>query len=740
MVQIVSKCEQPAHVSGLPQASASNQSLSTKPNTYNLSSPYTLAILNAGAAFKSPLSSSGTNIPGSDAKKGPVHVKREPLYDPANGLLLPRPSGVSDEDQKNITDVVVDPKLSKSLREHQKKGVSFMYECVMGWRHNYGNGCILADEMGLGKTLQCISLIWTVLCQDPLQSSSHGRLKSIAKRVIIIAPAGLVKNWIAEFKKWLGDPYLIPYAIQGKNSVSEFKSFQSTSQHRMGKLLILSYEQAVKNADDLRSIEFDLLICDEGHRLKNEKSKTYTCLRDCINTDRRIILTGTPIQNNLKELYAIINFVNPNALGSLSKFERTFIRPITLANEADATAELRETGESVQAQLNDILNEFMLRRTSDALSDFLPRRTEYIICCRPFDIQIDLYKNLILGATQYTSRSECIFEMINKLRKVCNHPRLVTMKEDDETNDSENLLTEAVRNALKSAINKSITETSSKLAVLDKMLTFIKNHTTERVVVVSNFTRTLDILEELCKKRSFSFLRIDGSVASSKRQEMVTQFNHPSKAPFIMLLSTKAGGVGLNLIGASRLISFDMDWNPAHDIQARGRIWRDGQRRNVHIYSLLTTGTIEEKIFQRQIAKQGLAGVVGDGNQSTKFTDDDLKQLFTLDEETASSTHDSIACDCGSTNADDKGVSPPPKKKAKKNNQFDLFDDDEDSTDNTSESVRHAEIKNWQHFFGEDLKEDVFECIPATGGQVSFIFRTCKEDNKLPTDDSPSND
>ena len=603
------------------------------------------------------------------------------------------------------------------MRDHQKKGVTFLYECIMGFR-DYGSGAILADEMGLGKTLQCIALIWTILNQGP-----YGGVP-IAKRVIIIVPAGLVNNWSKEFKKWLGDERLPIFSIDQKNTVLQFIQYTKTPGNRLGKVLIISYELFSKNSEKLATVDFDLMVCDEGHRLKNNKTKTVTNLVETIRTDRRILLTGTPVQNNLKELHSLVDFVNPNALLSYSKFEKMYEKPITRLEEADATDEEREDGMFKQAQLNQILNSFLLRRTQDTLNDYLPHKTEYIICCKPLGSQISLYQQLLDVSVVHQlmdsgRQNECIFSVINQLRKICNHPRLLQTKEPDDPDPDPSINLDD----LKMDDLMDLESGSAKIHVLSQMLHYIKTQTKEKVVVVSNFTKTLDILQEVCKKHSYSFARIDGSVNSTKRQEIVDSFNC-SCAIFIMLLSTKAGGVGLNLIGASRLILFDMDWNPAHDEQARARIWRDGQRRNVHVYSLITTGTIEEKIFQRQIMKKSLAGVVGDSNKSTRFTTEELKDLFSLELGTQSSTHDLISefCPCR------RNEEPTPvqmnrilKKKVKKKDPIGLFD--EDQTEELPGNLKMSQLKSWEHISSDLFSDDEFECIPVDSGVISFIFR-----------------
>jgi DNA repair and recombination protein RAD54B len=266
--------------------------------------------------------------------------------------------------------------------------------------------------------------------------------------------------------------------------------------------------------------------------------------------------------------------------------------------------------------------------------------------------------------------------LITMLKKLCNTPGLLDPRIKQQNENVQALLAE-VNPKLLASTNAS---TSGKLRVLDRLVCTLKEHTDEKIVIVSNYTSTLNVLQNLLSSRSLSFLRLDGRTPSDKRQELVDRFNRvDNNTAFAFLLSAKSGGAGINLIGASRLVLFDLDWNPATDAQAMARIHRDGQKRPVMIYRMLTTGCFDEKIFQRQITKRGLADSVMDKKSgSAAFTQTELRDLFTLDETTDCQTHDLLACFCGGEGyiADTTPI-PVTEDKFDGNNGDDNDDDDE---------------------------------------------------------------
>ncbi|KAF9395289.1 helicase [Podila verticillata] len=433
-----------------------------------------------------------------------------------------------------LVDVVVDPILGQHLRPHQRVGVQFLYECVMQMKDITGQGAILADEMGLGKTLQTITLLWTLLKQSPY----YGEESSVVKRALVVCPASLIMNWCKEFKKWLGDERLKVFAVDSKSALTDF------TLGRVYPVMVIGYEKAanIKTAQAIRSL----------------------------STKKRIILSGTPLQNHLSEYYSMIDFVNPGLFESYSSFKKVFEDPIVKSRQPD---------------------------------------------CIPTDAALGL------------ERSQ-------------------ELKDDPEI---EGLYSGVKETIMQSGYDLMDLTIGGKLGFVDSFLRVLKRNTSEKVVLVSNFTQTLDILEAICVKSQYAFYRLDGSTPIAKRQEYVDKFNAPT---FVFLLSAKSGGAGLNLIGASRLIMFDIDWNPSVDQQAMARIHRDGQPRPVFIYRLLSSGTIEEKMYQRQLTKIGLSDALMDGKSDeklNKFSMAELRDLFTFHEDEPCLTHTLLECDCSSS-------------------------------------------------------------------------------------------
>nr|POE73011.1 dna repair and recombination protein rad54b [Quercus suber] len=584
------------------------------------------------AAFKTPLLNDTVQTPQSNTSV-PV-----PRHDPnaVGALVMKRPKGAPRG--KQIVDVVVDPLLTKNLREHQRAGVAFMYECVLGMKDFDGEGAILADEMGLGKTLQTIALLWTLLKQNPIDGESP-----VIKKALIVCPVTLINNWRKEFRKWLGKERIGVFVAENKNArLTDFTMGKAYS------VMIIGYEKMRMVQSDLqKGSGIDIVIADEGHRLKTAQNKSALAIKS-LNTERRIILSGTPIQNDLAEFYTMVDFVNPGLLNKYATFKREFETPILKSRQPGALPKDLEKGEARSEELASITSMFILRRTAEILSKYLPPKTEYVVFCRPTKVQKEVYR-AITGSPIFNAAlgsSALSLELINILKKVCNSPNLLLKKNDKGEDVTKAELIECIPPGLLKSPGAS-----GKLQVLDSLLHCIRTTSEEKVVLVSNYTSTLDILGNLMSSLSYKFMRLDGSTPASKRQGLVDTFNRaPPSHSFVFLLSAKAGGTGLNLIGASRLVLFDIDWNPATDLQAMARVHRDGQKRPCYIYRFLTQGALDEKIFQRQVSKTGLADSIVDGKGSVSgFSREELRDLFTLDERIGSQTHKILGCACNGT-------------------------------------------------------------------------------------------
>jgi DNA repair and recombination RAD54-like protein len=462
----------------------------------------------------------------------------------------------------------------------------------------------------------------------------------------------LFLTWIV---KWLGAQRVNPIAVGDKAGkervVADVQKFaQGRGRGNGHPIMIVSYETLRAHAGLLAKTTIGLLLCDEGHRLKNSQSQTYVALNE-LKVQRRVILSGTPVQNDLSEYFSLLNFTNPDLLGSPSEFRRNFETPILRGRDADCTdAESKASDEKLQ-ELTALASKFIIRRTNDILSKYLPVKYEHVVFCKLGTIQTELYKLFVKskavrkliaeeengGAVAEGGGGLQPLKAITMLKKLCNDIRLLDLPEQLPGSDK------IVPAEWKRDPSFKLAE--GKMTVLERLLTRIKAEK-EKVVLISNYTQTLDLFERLCRARRFAFLRLDGTMSVTKRQQLVDKFNDLDGGEFIFLLSSKAGGCGLNLIGANRLVLFDPDWNPAADQQALARVWRDGQGKVCYIYRLIGTGTIEEKIFQRQTHKLSLSSCVVDAVEDVErhFSMDNLRTLFELNENTSCETHDVFKC------------------------------------------------------------------------------------------------
>ncbi|WWD18483.1 hypothetical protein CI109_102935 [Kwoniella shandongensis] len=607
--------------------------------------------------------------------------------------------GIVDEkkDKKEVkVPVVIDPRLAKVLRPHQIEGVKFLYRCTTGLLAQNAWGCIMADEMGLGKTLQCIALLWTLLKQSPIAG------KPTCEKVIIACPTSLVGNWANELIKWLGVGAIAPMVVDGKGGKAELipavrRWVQARGRNVTLPVMIVSYETLRTLQDELANCEIGLLLADEGHRLKNADTLTFQSLT-ALKVQRRVILTGTPIQNDLSEYFALLNFANPEYLGSKGDFKKNFESKILRGRDADASDKDKIESDAKLKELGGLVSKFIIRRTNDLLSKYLPVKYEHVVFCRPSPLQASLY-NLFVTSKDVQrllrGKDSQPLKAIGLLRKLVNHPDLLTLP--DDLPGSENVLPpEYLGKGRDRTVN---CEYSGKFVVLERMLEHIDKHTDDKIVLISNATQTLDLMEKLCRNKRYGYLRLDGTMSVPKRSKTVARFNDPESKEFVFLLSSKAGGCGINLIGANRLVLFDPDWNPASDQQALARVWRDGQKKECFVYRFQTTGTIEEKIFQRQCQKQNLSACVVDEAEDTArhFTQDDLRQLFKFNPQSACDTHDTYKC-----------------KRCKDGKQF-----------VKAPAQLYGDASTWNHFPNSELGKMHDDLLRAELGlpEVSYVFQ-----------------
>lgn len=590
-----------------------------------------------GTQFKNPLLK--TTVMPQNKSGTPT-----PRHDPSalGAIVMQRPSPKFVAKGKQVVDVVVDPFLGRHLRDHQKEGVKFLYECVMGYRSFNGQGAILADEMGLGKTLQTIALLWTLLKQNPEHPNEGG----VIKKALIVCPVTLIANWKAEFNKWLGNERIGVFVADGSKNIrlTDFTHGKSYS------VMIIGYEKLRTVQEELKKGGgIDIVVADEGHRLKTAANKSAQAIRN-LNTERRVILSGTPIQNDLSEFFTMVDFVNPGLLNGYNTFKKCFEAPILKSRQPGATDSDMEKGTAREEELAELTKLFILRRNASILAKYLKPKTEYVLFCKPTQAQAEVYQHVLASPVfgRVLGSSEASLQLITMLKKVCNAPSLLVKKTDADVPSNSNVA-QLLESIPPEIFKKNPVVASSKFRVLNRMLMKLSSTTNEKIVLVSNYTSTLDLLMTHLSSLNLPFLRLDGSTPQAKRQDLVNTFNKtPASKYFAFLLSAKSGGAGINLIGASRLVLFDVDWNPATDLQAMARIHRDGQKLPVKIYRFLMSGGMDEKIYQRQITKMGLADSVMDGKKNeASFSADELRDLFRLDVNAQCQTHELLGCDCG---------------------------------------------------------------------------------------------
>lgn len=423
--------------------------------------------------------------------------------------------------------------------------------------------------------------------------------------------------------------------------------------------------------------------------------------------------------------------MNPGILGEYSHYKRTYETPIVLSQQPNALQQTKDFGAARARDLNEITKSFVLRRTQEVNNQYLPEKQELVVFCKPSELQQELIHEALKYYEEHLSdrRFDDVtpFHIITTLKKICNHPSLLTI--GTTTNSLLHRLQPLIP-----ACDQMGPFDSGKLFVLQNMLHALIEKR-EKIVLVSYFTKTLNMFQELLAHFGYKFCRLDGTTQSSARLQIVERFNDRHNDTFVFLLSAKAGGVGLNLTGASRLVLFDNDWNPSSDLQAMSRIWRDGQRSSVYIYRLITNGTIEEKIFQRQISKTSLGSCVVDqrsADTTPKLSNDELRDLFTIQEcfETCS-THDLLGCGCLGSGAVSRIGSElnSPKRYSIEYQSFqvpmeELSHTNQSPTNDAAKAVKMNELMLWEHHqmpFSDILLDEM--CLQQSAGELIFIFR-----------------
>lgn len=454
------------------------------------------------------------------------------------------------------------------LREYQIDGLNWL---VSLYENNISG--ILADEMGLGKTLQTISFL--------------GYLRHVCGingPHLVLVPKSTLENWQREFAKWT--PEVSTVVIQGDKETR-----QQIIENRLlacdFDVCIASYEMVLRERAQFKKFAWQYIVIDEAHRIKNEESQLAQIIR-LLNSRNRLLITGTPLQNNLHELWALLNFLLPDVFSDSTVFDEWF-----------STGEGEQEREQVVKQLHRVLRPFLLRRIKADVEHSLLPKIEANLYVPMSTMQRHWYQKILehdisaVNGAVGTREKTRLLNIVMQLRKCCNHPYLFDGAEPGPPFTTD----------------EHLVQNSGKLAVLDVLLKRLKAQGS-RVLIFSQMSRVLDIMEDYCFLRDYKYCRIDGSTDHDVRINMIDEYNKENSDKFIFLLTTRAGGLGINLVTADVVVLFDSDWNPQADLQAMDRAHRIGQKKQVYVYRMVTDSSIEEKVVERAAKKLRLDQVV----------------------------------------------------------------------------------------------------------------------------------
>ncbi|OQR96130.1 transcriptional regulator ATRX [Achlya hypogyna] len=598
------------------------------------------------------------------------------------------PTGNIGEDNEPI---LIHPDISRALKPHQIKGVRFLWSHIsIGPK---GFGCILADFMGLGKTLQVVATVHTFLSAVTVEDGVK-----VAKynSALILAPAICVRNWEAEFKKWLAPHDLrrmglmtlesdktvqervdciLNWQERGGVMVMGYEMYRGLVLQATGEEKIKTNKYSLRLQNQLKDVQEalcapgpDLIVLDEGHRIRDAKSKL-------VETKRRIILTGYPLQNHMMEYWTMVNFARPNFLGSQQEFKNRFVDPIENGGFEDSSPEDMALSRKRAYVLTKELSPLVLRRDASYLHAQLPPKHEYVMLCKLSTLQVQIYKAFLREGIPKGKQLKQVDVLggYHISLAISNHPDVVfnSMKQlndegakdaaaasagpapasilDDGGDDSDIEAMEAMTRTMQHRLSfaeplfppsyvTGIAENSGKMLMLLHILRACRE-IGDRVTVFTQSITSMNVIEAMLneyntKKKTFEkihAIRIDGSTPQQLRFKYISQFNDPCEEVDVILISTKAGGEGVNLCGGNRVVIFDVCWNPCHDAQSMCRSYRFGQMKPVYVYRLIAAGTMEKKVYDLQVRKEGVSKRVVDNTAlERKFQRDDIRKYFCI--------------------------------------------------------------------------------------------------------------
>ncbi|CAI5682581.1 DNA excision repair protein ERCC-6-like isoform X1 [Oreochromis niloticus] len=564
----------------------------------------------------------------------------------------------------NSSGLMLFKELYDKLYDYQRDGVAFLYSLYRDGR----KGGILADDMGLGKTIQVISFLSGMYDNE------------LAKHTLLIMPTSLITNWTKEFSKWT--PGMRVKEFHGISKGERTRNLEKVQ--RRGGVIITTYTMLLNNWQQLsthngKEFTWDYMILDEAHKIKSTTTKTAKSAY-AIPSKNRVLLTGTPVQNNLREMWALFDFAcQGTLLGTAKTFKAEYENSITRAREKDATPGEKALGSRMSENLMAIIKPYFLRRTksevqknktnrthnkehledkedhvpnleadSGAVMPKLTRKNDLIVWTYLSAIQEDIYRQFIsldhIRELLLTTRSP--LAELNILKKLCDHPRLLSAAaiaklglEESAAECQETTDTEPSDHSITSVPDDTLISESGKMVFLFSLLERLRQEG-HRTLVFAHYRKVLDIIERILSNRGFKVLRLDGTITQITERERLISLFQTDKRYSVFLLTTQVGGVGITLTAANRVVIYDPSWNPATDAQAVDRAYRIGQTENVVIYRLITCGTVEEKIYRRQVFKDSLIRQnTGDKkNPFRYFSKQELKELFTLEDTRSSST------------------------------------------------------------------------------------------------------
>uniref|UniRef100_A0A8C8I446 Excision repair cross-complementation group 6-like 2 n=1 Tax=Oncorhynchus tshawytscha TaxID=74940 RepID=A0A8C8I446_ONCTS len=595
-----------------------------------------------------------------------VSAQEKPLF-----LCSQTPPGPSEPLVLSQSGVAVPYTINRYLRYYQKEGIQFIYD-----NYAQSRGCILGDDMGLGKTIQVIGFLAAVLGKtgtwEDIENNrphyknfkTHMCMPMLSVRVfLIVAPLSVLYNWKEELETWGHFLTVVVHGLRKEEELARIRRGRS-------EIALTTYETLRLYLEQFNSIDWSAVIVDEAHKIKNPNSQITGAMKD-LRCLVRVGLTGTILQNNLDELWCVMDWAIPRCLGSLGNFKNMFSDPIELGQKHSVTKRALATGRRAVRALAAKLSHWFLRRTKALIREQLPKKDDRVVYCSLTSFQQTVYQavldmedvTLLLRSSEKCdchsghSRRKCCYKVNARgvrvtdlyfsylaiLRKVANHVALLQSKWNTSKKQEQYVneicekvfqkfpdFTEKCKQAAFEAMSDPMY--SGKMKVLQRLLKHYMQRK-DKVLLFSLSTKLLDVLESYCMADGLEYSRLDGNTKPRERLKIVKEFN---SCPDInlCLVSTMAGGLGLNFVGANIVVLFDPTWNPANDLQAIDRAYRIGQCRDVTVFRLISLGTVEEVIYLRQVYKQQLqSSVMGKESARRYFdavqgSDDQKGELF----------------------------------------------------------------------------------------------------------------